>query len=67
MPISIATAGKFAGPPTREAAAHYGGGSTSPPPPQKHKFPKLRITSVDRREEDDININILSIEEEDYS
>ena len=69
MPIAIATAGKFAGPPTKEAAADYGGGSTSSPSPPKskqHKFPKLKITSIDRKEEDDIELHILSVEEYNY-
>lgn len=64
--ISISTMGKFAGPPTKEAASQYGGGSTAPPiPPKQHKFPKIKITSLDKSEED-INIHITSIEENDH-
>jgi len=68
MSISIATAGKFSGPPTQRASAKYGGGTSAGIQylEKPHKFPNIHIKNikVDKVEiQDTININIDEIKE----
>lgn len=67
MPIAIATLGKFVGPPTPKASAVYGGGTSAGVKyiEKPHRFPIVKINKLER-EDENININILDIEESQY-